>query len=927
MKLQIMERLRAAEAAGNWVARSACWTGEAGSLVGTALRGEDLDAWEDDFGLPKWLAVAIDHVLIAAPSIEDGVRRGIEIMAALPVGVDLQRAASRIVLDFLDGKQFGAAAVVTDARLRQVIHEVAALHQQRLKGDAVAPAQWRQARRNTTAFAETTGLTEYDAEVALCVEAAAWDPATSRTLVTDTFHRWAMAMMAAMKARNEWKGPDRDRMQALLSQVYGEAKAEAGDSGARIDVFAELRRRHPDEWSILKSHIDLDHAQTRERTIESWLELGNILESAVREPCEGAPPLIPRAHLFANPARAGIAISPDGQWLAWLSNASGVMNIWAAPAHAPGDARQLTFDRHRGLQGFSWTYVPGLLLYSQDRDGDENWRLFGVDASNGIARELSPSAPGVRTSIQGISRVRRDEALVTINQRDPRYPDLYLLDLKSGALTLLEQNPGFSGYMADEEFSVRLAGRSMPDGGSELLCRNADGEWEEWISLSPDDARNSGPTHFSADGKTLYFRDSRGCDKAALTAINIESGHLTVLATDAKADIGDVLSDRVDYRPLAYGVLYDRYRLHVIDESIRADIDYLDAQDIGEWHRGSRTEDDMFWVINASSDIRPNAAYLYDRSNRALTKLLDLRPELAGAPLARMQSAVIPARDGLELVSYVTLPVGQEEGELQSRCPLPLVLIVHGGPWARDSFGYNTMHQWLANRGYAVMSVNFRGSTGFGKSFAVAADGEWGRKMDEDLEDAVQWAIDRGLADPARLAIFGGSYGGYAVLSALTRYPERYACGIDVVGPSNLETLLASIPPYWEAARAAQYRAIGNPETEAGRALLHDRSPLHRAASVRSPLLIAQGANDPRVKQAEAEQMVAALKRNDIPVTYALYSDEGHGFIREANRMSFNALCESFLARHLGGREEPWSPEDFPGTSLKIVEDDERRAA
>nr|WP_255692542.1 alpha/beta fold hydrolase [Luteimonas sp. XNQY3] len=293
-----------------------------------------------------------------------------------------------------------------------------------------------------------------------------------------------------------------------------------------------------------------------------------------------------------------------------------------------------------------------------------------------------------------------------------------------------------------------------------------------------------------------------------------------------------------------------------------------------------------------------------------------------------MQSTTIEARDGLKLVSYLTLPVEADTGApLHARRPLPTVLLVHGGPWARDGFGYNSMHQWLANRGYAVLSVNFRGSSGFGKTFMTAAEGEWGRRMDEDLEDAAQWAIARGIADPVKLAIFGGSYGGYAVLSALTRYPDRYACGIDVVGPSNLETLLASIPAYWESVRRMQYRAIGNPDTEAGRALLRERSPLHRASAIRRPLLIAQGSNDPRVKQTESEQMVAALKENGIPVTYALYPDEGHGFVREANRMSFNALCESFLARHLGGREEPWTAQDFPGTSLRIVEDAQRKAA
>ncbi|MFA6232280.1 MAG: S9 family peptidase [Rhodanobacter sp.] len=634
-------------------------------------------------------------------------------------------------------------------------------------------------------------------------------------------------------------------------------------------------------------------------------------------------PLIPRAHLFANPERAGMQISPDGLWLAWLANGEGVMNLWAAPRAQPAEQRQVTFDRHRGVQGFSWTYEPGLLLYSQDHDGDENWRVHATDVATGQQRILTPVEKGVRAGISAISRKRRNHVLITLNKRDPRYPDLYCLDLHTGQLDLLEENPGFAGFLTDDDYRVRMAMRSTSLGGVQLLTRGDDGEWKTWLEISPEDARTTGPSHFSADGRMLYFHDSRGRDTAALTAIELASGKLTMLAEDPRADIGGTLNDPVSYRPLAYGVTYERYRLHVLDESIRADVDFLDAQDIGEWGLSSRTEDDQLWLVGASSDIRPSAAWLYDRQERKLSKLYDVRPELADTPLARMQPVTLSARDGLKLVSYLTLPRHAET----CAQPLPLVMYVHGGPWSRDVFGYNAGHQWLANRGYAVLSVNFRSSTGFGKSFIRAGEGEWGRKMDEDLEDAVQWAIDQGIADPARLAIFGASYGGYAVLSALSRYPHRYACGIDVVGPSNLETLLASIPPYWESARAQQYKAIGNPETPDGQTLLRERSPLHRAKFIRAPLLIAQGSNDPRVKQAESEQMVTALKANGIPVTYALYPDEGHGFVREPNRMSFNALVERFLACHLGGRDEGWSGGDYPGNTLQIVESGEHQEA
>ncbi|SDH95783.1 Dipeptidyl aminopeptidase/acylaminoacyl peptidase [Pseudomonas flavescens] len=620
-------------------------------------------------------------------------------------------------------------------------------------------------------------------------------------------------------------------------------------------------------------------------------------------------PLIPRHQLFANPARAGMAISPDGQWLAWLENITGVMNIHAAPLEAPERSRQLTYDRQRGIQSFSWSHMPGVLLFSQDHQGDENWRLLAVDAASGACRDLTPPLKGARATLQSISRERPGEMVITWNARDPRFPDLYLVSLAHGNMTLLEENPGFFGFLLDDHYQVQLAARSREDGGMDYLRRDARQQWQAWRQLSPDDARNSGPSHFSADGRTLYWRDSQGRDTAALFAIDWHSGHETLLASDPRADIGNTLNDPGDYRPLAYGVTYERYRLKVLDERIRPDLDYLDSRIDGQWFLGSRSLDDRLWLIQASSDTTPGSAWLYRRDERSLTVLLELRPQLAKVQLARLQPTVLHARDGLQMVSYLTLPGEADSGELSSRWPLPFVLLVHGGPWARDGFGFNALHQWLANRGYGVLSVNFRGSTGFGKAFINAADGEWGGKMDEDLEDAVQWAIDRGIADPKRLAIFGGSYGGYAVLSALSRFPGRYACGIDLFGPSNLETLLAAIPAYWEAARAMQYRAIGDPRTEAGRRHLHDRSPLHRATAIRSPLLIAQGANDPRVRQSESEQMVQALRDNGTAVTYVLYPDEGHGFVREINRLDFFQRCESFLALYLGGRQEA---EDAP---------------
>jgi dipeptidyl aminopeptidase/acylaminoacyl peptidase len=408
------------------------------------------------------------------------------------------------------------------------------------------------------------------------------------------------------------------------------------------------------------------------------------------------------------------------------------------------------------------------------------------------------------------------------------------------------------------------------------------------------------------------LRDARGRDTAVLARLDLSSGETTVLAADARADIGGVIVDIETRTPRAYTVVVERLEYHALDNTMARDLGFLARSGIGDWALTSRTEDDGRWIVSANSDTRPAVEYLYDRSAQTLREVLRARPELDDAPLRQMYPVRIEARDGLSLVSYLTKP--------DTAMLPPLILLVHGGPWARDYYGYNAWHQWLANRGYAVLSVNFRGSVGFGKAFINAGDGEWGQRMDDDLCDAVAWAVAEGHVDPARVAIMGTSYGGYATLVGLTRHPELYACGVDIVGPSNLETLLRTIPPYWEAIRADLYRAIGNIDTAAGLAQARERSPLFRAANIRKPLLIAQGANDPRVKQAESDQMVAALRASGIPVTYVLFPDEGHGVVRPENAIACNGLIEEFLARHLGGIAEPTSAEEMAASTAKIVE-------
>lgn len=628
--------------------------------------------------------------------------------------------------------------------------------------------------------------------------------------------------------------------------------------------------------------------------------------------------LIPRRDLFGNPERFAGSISPDGEWLSWVAPRDGVNNLWVAPRDAPTRARALTQDTHRGIASYQWTHDGRYLLYVQDMDGDENWRIHAVPVSGGAARDITP--PGsTRSSIVALSRHRHGEMLATSDARDPRFADLVLIDIETGAARTVAENPGFAGFLCDDWLAPRLGIRRTLQGALEILRPEGDG-WMVWIVFPPEDARTSGPLHLDARGETLFLLDSRGRDKAALVRVRLDDDRAELIAADERADIGGMIADAQDYRPLAYAVTHQRQEHVVIDEAIRADIDRLNDAGLGDWLITSRSTDDRWWTVAADSDRRPSRSFLYDRHAGTLDMFYETRPALAVRTMARMRPITIAARDGLPLVCYLTLPRDVDMGgpAPQARRPQPLVLSVHGGPWSRDGFGFNGEHQWLADRGYAVLNVNFRGSVGFGKSFLAAGDGEWGARMDDDLSDAVAWAVAQGIADPARIAIMGASYGGYATLAALTRHPERYACGIDIFGPSNLHTLMEAIPAYWESERTTLYRAVGDPRTADGRRLLHDRSPLHRSDSIRRPLLIGQGANDPRVLQSESDQMVAAMEKGGIPVTYVVYPDEGHGFHRPANHMSFNALVEAFLSHHLGGRFEQVASDEFAGTSYRL---------
>ena len=627
-------------------------------------------------------------------------------------------------------------------------------------------------------------------------------------------------------------------------------------------------------------------------------------------------PLIERAKLFGNPSRVGGQLSPDGRWISWRAPRDGVMNIWVAPVGNMAAAKPLTNERQRPIPAYFWAPDSRQILFINDKGGDENFLLYGVDVNTGAQRTLTPFEK-TRVQILGVSPLVRDRILIGVNNRDPRWHDVHSLNLATGQLTKVVENDGYAGFFADQKLVVRGAAKSRPDGGMSLH-RVADNKIEAkpFEEIGLDDAQTTSPVGYTADGRTLYWLDSRGRNTSALVAQDTTSGAKRVLGQNARADIGGAMVNPRTGEVEAYAANYLKNEWTPVGSAVAADLALLRRQLPGEFSVTSRTEADDRWLISAVSSTAPAASYLYDRKAKRLTKLWDSRPELAGATLSRMHPTEVKTRDGLTMVSYLTLPPGTDpDGDGKPNRPVPMVLLVHGGPWARDAYSFNSTHQWLANRGYAVMSPNFRASTGFGKEFLKAGNLEWGRKMHDDLLDAVDWAVKRGVTTDDKVAIMGGSYGGYATLAGLTFTPDEFACGVNIVGVSNLKTLLETIPPYWEAGRAQFHARMGNPNTPEGAALLRERSPLHFADRIKKPLLIGQGANDPRVKQAESDQIVKVMEEKKIPVTYVVFPDEGHGFARPQNNIAFNAVAENFLQGCLGGRAEPIGEALRPSTA------------
>ncbi|MCE5208113.1 MAG: S9 family peptidase [Chloroflexi bacterium] len=630
------------------------------------------------------------------------------------------------------------------------------------------------------------------------------------------------------------------------------------------------------------------------------------------------PALIPRKLLFDNPDRAAVRISPDGTRISYLAPVDGVLNVWVAPLENPQAARPVTKDTARGIRMYFWAFTNRHILYLQDKAGDENWRLYSVNLDSGEIKDLSP-LENIQVQVLEISPQFPNEILAGINDRDPQLHDIYRIHIDTGQRTLIEENTqGFASYMADEDFRIRFGMNMKADGSSDLYKKTESG-WELVFNIPMEDTLSTNPVAFDKSGQVLYLIDSRGRNTSALFMLDLNTGVQTLISEHPLSDVNDVMIHPEQKILLAAAFYYEKKEWQVLDESVAADLAYLETVAHGNGEVVSWTRDITKWIVAYTLDNGPITYDLYDRAARKAQFLFTNRKALEGVKLSSMHPVIIEARDGLKLVNYYTLPP-EYEGMEKPDQPLPLVLYVHGGPWGRDEWGYNPHHQLLANRGYAVLSVNFRASTGFGKEHLNAGNLEWAAKMHDDLIDSVAWAVKEGLADPARIAIMGGSYGGYATLVGLTFTPDTFACGVDIVGPSNLITLINSVPPYWMPTIELFAKRMGDHRTEEGRAFLKSRSPLTYVDRIKKPLLIGQGANDPRVNKTESDQIINAMQEKNIPVTYILYPDEGHGFARPENNISFFAVAEAFLAEHLGGRYEPIG-DAFSGSSIQVLVD------
>ena len=631
-----------------------------------------------------------------------------------------------------------------------------------------------------------------------------------------------------------------------------------------------------------------------------------LLSSAVAQDKKTAsPPLIDRDLIFGDPEIAAAQLSPNGQYIAFVKPWKDTRNVYVKAVGEPFDAaRLLTTETKRPVAGYLWSRDSKFILYAKDHDGDENFNVYAVDPSARPASGADAPASrdltglkGVRVMLYEAPKSDPDVVYIGLNDRDKAWHDLYKLSISTGEKTLVHKNTDrITGWVFDVKGQVRLATRSADNGDTEFLRVDAD-KLTKIYSCSVFETCDA--LHFLPDGSRVYIQTNKNANLVSLALLDPATGNTQMVESDplGKVDLGGALFSETNDELLETWYVADRVKVYFKDKKFGEDNHWLEKHFPGEEIRVvSRTRDEQHWLVTAVSDTEPGQTILFDRKTHTVTPQFRIWDKLPREALAEMKSVTYKSSDGLEIPAYLTLPKGTDGKNL------PALVIPHGGPWGRDQWGYNQLAQFFANRGYAVLMPNFRGSTGYGRKFLDAGNLEWGRKMQDDVTWGVKNLVAEGVADPKRLGILGGSYGGYATLAGVTFTPDLYAAAVDIVGPSNLITLLDSIPPYWEAARKIFYVRMGDPTNPRGKALLEEESPIHSADKIKTPLLVAQGANDPRVNRREAEQIVIALRDRGFPVEYILAPDEGHGFARPINNLALFMESERFLAQHLGGR-------------------------
>ena len=628
------------------------------------------------------------------------------------------------------------------------------------------------------------------------------------------------------------------------------------------------------------------------------------------------PPLIDRDQFFGDPEIAGAQLSPDGQFIAFLKPFKGTRNIWVKRAEEPFEkARPVTADTKRPISSYFWTRDARFILFIQDQGGDENFNVYAVNPAESPAagadvpkaRNLT-DAKGVRAEIFAVPKSDPDLIYVGINDRDKAWHDLYKVRISTGERTLMSKNTErLTGFVFDTKDQLRLMTRSAENGDTEILRLEPNGGVTKIYNCNVFET--CAPVHFHKDGKRVYLETNKGADVdlVRLTLLDVQTLKEEAVESDPlkRVDLGGVQFSDLTDDLIATAYDDERVRYYWKDKGYEADYHLLEQKFPGrEIALGSSTKDEQKYLISASSDVEPGETYLFNRKTKQLTLQYRIREQLPRNALSTMKAVKYPSSDGLMIPAYLSLPKGLAPKNL------PAIVFPHGGPWARDSWGYHTFAQFLANRGYAVLMPNFRGSVGYGKKFLDAGNKQWGDKMQDDLTWGVKYLVAQGIADPKRVGIMGGSYGGYATLAGVTFTPDVYGAAVSIVGPSNLITLLESIPPYWEAGRKVFHERMGDPSTPQGRAQLERQSPLSSATKIRTPLMVIQGANDPRVNKRESDQIVVALRDRGFPVEYIVAPDEGHGFARPVNNLAAYAAAEKFLAAHLGGRyQQSMTPE------------------